>query len=258
MSKNHLDKDFFLSEEGRDLFELKASEKVRHRCVTDEANKIRKIYESHSQGGAEGLMGTERLTELVVGLGDHVPLWVRGVTLKWRLHPLFNNYTNAENVKNYIRGILGEAILKWGSASPVSFQETTGKADFEIMMRPDSCNAYGCTLASAFFPNSNFNILSLYPKMFQQDRFEQVETMVHELGHIFGLRHYFAKESETSWRSEIFGHHHPLTIMNYGHNSTLTEQDKTDLETLYSLVWGGRLRNINGLPIRLYKASTQP
>jgi len=251
MDKNYLNEDFFLSEDGKDLFEFKTSEKVKHLCVTDEAKEITKVDQSKQHNGEAKAM------ELVFGLGDHIPLWKQNVTLKWRLHPSFNNYKNAENVKNYIRGVLNEAIEKWGDASPVKFQENNSSYDFEIIMRPDNCDAYGCTLASAFFPNSNLNILTLYPKMFQQIRFEQVETMIHEMGHIFGLRHYFAKERETSWRSEVFGHHYPLTIMNYGHNSTLTDQDKLDLKRLYSMVWSGQLSSINNMPIRLYHSRTQ-
>lgn len=251
MSKSYLDKDFFISEDGKDMFEIKSSEKIKHLCVTDEVEEIEKINESYSSGRIE------KLVEIVVGLGDNIPLWQQNITLKWRFNPLFNNYNNSSNVKSYIRTIFKEAILKWGDASPVNFSESFDEFDFEIIMRPDNCNAHGCTLASAFFPNSNLNILTLYPKMFEQNRFEQIETLVHEIGHIFGLRHYFAKEKEGSWRSEIFGHHYPLTIMNYGHQSTLTEQDRVDLKLLYSKVWSGQINNINGMPIRLFNSHTQ-
>lgn len=250
MKKDYLDKDFFISEDGKDDFEGQNPEKVKHLCVTDDAKELEKINESDPHKGAE------MLVEIVVGLGDHIPLWQKGKTLRWRLHPMFNHYQNAEGVKNYIRGIMGAAIHSWGDASPVSFLETTGPVDFEVIMRPDNCNAYGCTLASAFFPNSNLNVLTLHPKMFQQSKNEQIETLIHEIGHIFGLRHYFAKEKEASWRSEVFGHHYPLTIMNYGHQSTLTEQDRIDLKALYTQVWSGQLTHINNMPIRLYRPLT--
>lgn len=251
MDKNYLHKDFFLTKEGKDAFELQTSQRINHLCVTDESDEVIRVDESITTEGIK------KITEIVVGLGDHIPLWKRNTILKWRISPSFNNYSNSRNIKNYIREILAEAVIKWGDASPVKFQESDEHYDFEIIMRPDNCNAYGCTLASAFFPNPNINILTLYPKMFKQSRFEQVETMIHEIGHIFGLRHYFAKEREASWRSEVFGHHYPLTIMNYGHNSTLTEQDKIDLKKLYSLVWNGQLTNINGMPIKLYNSYTQ-
>ena len=65
--------------------------------------------------------------------------------------------------------------------------------------------------------------------MFTQARKEQVDTFIHEIGHIFGLRHFFANVSETAWPSEIFGRHENFSIMNYGALSELTDADKDDL-----------------------------
>ncbi len=75
--------------------------------------------------------------------------------------------------------------------------------------------------------------------------------MVHELGHVFGLRHFFAKISEEAWPSEIFGEHNPFSIMNYGNKSVLTDADRNDLHNLYQRVWCGDLIEINGTPIHL-------
>jgi len=63
-----------------------------------------------------------------------------------------------------------------------------------------------------------------------------VETLVHEIGHTFGLRHFSANISETAVPSLIFGTHQKFTIMNYGPDSKLTAQDKSDLKRLYQLV----------------------
>jgi Metallo-peptidase family M12B Reprolysin-like len=108
-------------------------------------------------------------------------------------------------------------------------------------------------LASAFFPDPGRHRLSFYPKMFSQDRDEQVETLIHEIGHIFGLRHFFAQVSETAWPSEVFGRHHKFSIMNYGGDSRLTEHDKADLKRLYQLAWAGGLTQINGTPIKFVR-----
>jgi hypothetical protein len=107
----------------------------------------------------------------------------------------------------------------------------------------------GCVLASAFFPSMGRERLTIFPKMFEQDKSEQIETLIHELGHIFGLRHFFAKVKEDAWPAEIFGTHSPFTIMNYGDQSMLTDSDKMDLKRLYQLAWSGNIRNINGTPI---------
>jgi hypothetical protein len=89
--------------------------------------------------------------------------------------------------------------------------------------------------------------------MFLQSEAEQVETMIHEIGHIFGLRHFFANVSETAYRSEIFGTHNPFSIMNYGYQSKLTDDDRDDLRRLYQQARSGALTAINGTPIRFVR-----
>jgi len=80
-----------------------------------------------------------------------------------------------------------------------------------------------------------------------------VETLIHEIGHIFGLRHFFANISEKEWPSEIFGTHSKFSIMNYGEHSMLTHDDRDDLRRLYELAWRGALTHINGTPIQLVR-----
>ena len=76
-----------------------------------------------------------------------------------------------------------------------------------------------------------------------------IETLAHEIGHVFGLRHFFAKVSESAWPSEIFGTHSKFTIMNYGSDSRLTKNDRSDLEALYTAVWDGIIEDVNRTPV---------
>jgi Metallo-peptidase family M12B Reprolysin-like len=121
------------------------------------------------------------------------------------------------------------------------------------MRKADDCDINGCVLASAFFPDAGRHKLVLYPQMFSQSRQEQMETLIHEIGHVFGLRHFFADVSETAWPSQVFGAHKPFSIMNYGSKSVLTLDDRADLKRLYQLAWKGQLTQINGTPIKLVK-----
>lgn len=182
-----------------------------------------------------------------------IPLWDYGVSLRWRFQEQsFQQFVDPEAAKSYVRGLLGEALLAWGDAVPVRFVESRQPWDFEVVVRDeDNCNVSGCTLARAFFPDGGQHELVIFPRMFQQVRQEQMETMAHELGHVFGLRHFFAKVSETAFPSEIFGEHQRFSIMNYGADSRLTEDDRADLKRLYQEVWSGRLEQVNGTPIRL-------
>lgn len=194
--------------------------------------------------------------ELVVDASEgFIPLWEKDTTLRWRFREQsLKGLASPLAARAELRTLFGEALLAWGDAAPVKFTERDDAWDFELVLRSsDDCGGGGCVLASAFFPDGGRHELVLYPKLFEQDRREQVETLVHELGHVFGLRHFFADVSESAWPSEVFGVHKPFSIMNYGSESVLTADDRSDLKRLYRLVWTGKLTEINGTPIRLVK-----
>lgn len=182
-----------------------------------------------------------------------IPLWEKGVTLNWRFSKSFSSYfAKPELAKAGIKKLLGEAILAWQDACPIKFHEDNDAWDFEIAMHQEDCDNSGCVLASAFFPGPGQNTVYIYPTLFKQRYQEQVETMVHEIGHIFGLRHFFANISEKEWASESYGTEDEISIMNYGDKSSLTVNDIKDLKSLYQLVWNGQLTEINGTKIKLF------
>lgn len=194
--------------------------------------------------------------ELVVDASNgFIPLWDRDVTLRWRFQERsLSAFRRPDAARDYLRALMGEGILLWGDAQPVRFQEVRDGWDFELVARPSAkCSDNGCVLASAFFPDGGQHELVVYPTLFEQSREEQVETMAHEVGHIFGLRHFFAQISEGAWPSQIFGDHSPFSIMNYGPDSRMTERDREDLKSLYRLAWTGEMTEINGTPIRLVR-----
>lgn len=197
----------------------------------------------------------DRVRIVVDASEGYIPLWAEQSTLRWRFQTQsLAMFSDPAAAGTGIRALLGEALLAWGDAAPIRFSERKDAWDFEISIRnADDCDTYGCTLAMAFFPDSGRHELVIYPKMFEQSRREQVETLAHELGHVFGLRHFFAKLSEESWPSEIFGTHNAFSIMNYGAKSRLTKYDKADLKNLYRLAWNGTLTEVNGTPIRFVK-----
>jgi hypothetical protein len=200
--------------------------------------------------------GNRTPLEIVVDSSEgFIPLWAKDVTLRWRFQERsMSFFEDPEAAKTAIKGLLGEALLAWGDAVPVKFAQRRHAWDFEIAIREaDRCSPNGCVLASAFFPDPGQHELVIYPKMFTQSRKEQVDTLIHEIGHIFGLRHFFANVSETAWPSEVFGTHRPFSIMNYGSQSELTDDDKADLKRLYQTAWSGQLMEINGTPIRSVK-----
>lgn len=183
-----------------------------------------------------------------------VPLWRRGSLLRWRFQERsLAGVDDTARRKADVVDLMSEALLRWGAAAPVRFTHDDDLWDFEVVLRnaPD-CTPQGCVLASAFFPDAGRHELVIYPTMFDQVREEQIETMIHEFGHVFGLRHFFALVSETAWPAEVFGDHSPFSIMNYGSMSTLTDADRYDLTELYRLAWAGSLTHVNGTPIRFF------
>lgn len=181
-----------------------------------------------------------------------IPLWENGVTLYYRFDQ--RTLRRSGKTKDEILTLFNKAVSQWGDAAPVAFKESTTAWDFEfVFMRNDDCNQTGCVLASAFFPGGGQQQLVIYPKMFTQSETEQVETLVHELGHVFGLRHWFALLREREWAAVEFGEQNEITIMNYGEKSTLTDDDKKDLKLLYAQARNHTLTKINGTPIVLLK-----
>ncbi|KAF9924384.1 hypothetical protein BGZ67_009324 [Mortierella alpina] len=181
-----------------------------------------------------------------------VPLWEKNAVLRYRFDQRTLNQSGRS--RDEILRLFHKALRQWGDAVPVTFQESTTAWDFEFVVRRNNdCDANGCVLASAFFPGGGQQQLVIYPKMFDFPESEQVETLVHELGHVFGLRHWFAATHEGRWPSVEFGKQYEFTIMNYGEKSVLTEDDRSDLKLLYAQAWAGTLTNIQNTPIEFFK-----
>ncbi len=186
--------------------------------------------------------------------GGFIPLWAPDTTLRWRFQQRsLATLKDPDSTQAAIEDLLAAALDAWSDAAPIKFQKRSGDDwDFEIAIKhSDDCDSTGCVLASAFFPDGGRHRLLVYPQMFVQSRHEQVDTLTHEIGHVFGLRHFFANLEDQA--NVVFGKNNPLSIMNYGRLSELTPADRDDLRTLYDKAWSGELIEINGTPIRFVK-----
>ncbi|KAF9318682.1 hypothetical protein BG006_003149, partial [Podila minutissima] len=211
-----------------------------HECVTD----------SIGQATPKGLSPTDLQLHAV---GGFISLWEENVTLHYRFQErTLQLRDDPEGTKATIRRLLSAALDAWGDAAPVRFKEDDENWDFEIAVR--NANEGG-VLASAFFPDAGRHELLIYPLMFDQPEDEQVDTLIHELGHVFGLRHFFADVAERGFPSELFGTKSKFSIMNYEcpdtpeEESALTVNDLNDLYRLYQLTWSKELKHVNGTPI---------
>ncbi len=214
----------------------------------------RKVVCATDTRGQPRARGRSPLEIVVDATEGFIPLWSRNTTLRWRFNKRSMRIFQSPAAAAGIERLMAQALTKWGDAVPVKFAKRDDAWDFEVVMRrTDDCDSSGCVLAMAFFPDAGRHQLVLYPKLFEQSRKEQIDTLVHEFGHVFGLRHFFAVVEEREWASEIFGKHRAFSIMNYGSKSVLTGDDRADLKRLYKLAWSGDLTNINGTPIRFVK-----
>jgi hypothetical protein len=182
-----------------------------------------------------------------------IPLWAQGSVLLWAFdEAALSSFQDPEKIKTRCRYLINAAFDRWGDSAPIRIKELDDNPDFHVTVSAsDRCSPRGCTLASAFFPDSGRHQLSIYPKMFDQEEEEQIDTLTHELGHVFGLRHFFAPTEEPGFPSVVFGQNKPFSIMNYGELSRLTDDDKRDLKILYESVWNGSINKVNGTPIKL-------
>lgn len=197
------------------------------------------------------------LTEFVLDTSrGTVPLWAKGSILNYRFNQQsLGCYGSPEQGRAIISTFFSSAIRRWGDFVPVRFREDNDNYDFEI-----SCSSFqpiingGPLAASSFLPNELRAKFVIYPalrKMFEENAETALQVLCHELGHIFGLRHFFALVEERGFSAEIFGTHSKFTIMNYGPDSRLTDTDRSDLKMLYQEAWAGRLTTINRTSISL-------
>jgi hypothetical protein len=236
----------------RDLFALKPEAELA-KGMEDQVHVLKEGIICVTDYRARKRSPREIVLEATEGF---IPLWAENQVLRWRFNMAsLSVFQRPESVMARIRDLIAEAVAAWGDAVPIRFIENSDNSDFEIVVEGSaSCTPQGCTLASAFFPDTGRHQFFIFPTMFEQSRKEQVDTMTHEFGHIYGLRHFFAPEIETPWPSVVFGEHEPFSIMNYGNLSELTQADQRDLKLLYGGVWSGQIRDINRTPIKLVHA----
>ena len=61
-----------------------------------------------------------------------IPLWEQGKVLRWEFERTsLEMIDNSSEVKAYVRGILEEALLEWGSSAPIGFTESNSASDFK-------------------------------------------------------------------------------------------------------------------------------
>ncbi|KLU86244.1 hypothetical protein MAPG_05260 [Magnaporthiopsis poae ATCC 64411] len=149
---------------------------------------------------------------------------------------------------------LAKAIRMWGDVG-VTFEEAQGgaAANFRVVYSPQKH-----PLAMGFFPNDGppeARTLWIYAQAFEPRHVNnQANILAHEIGHILGLRHECAMETEQDYPSTMWGKDSPESVMQKSHFDSsmwhVQQQDRDEVKSFYET----SQTTHNGMVIRNYTA----
>lgn len=184
-----------------------------------------------------------------IGLGDHVPRWAPGSVLTYVI--CTETFPSPDDA-SYTTNQLAEAIHMWmGIGATFKQVQRDCKATFRVVYRPRPQPYMENVLARAFFPNKGHadeRTLQIYALAFSDAHVNyQANILAHEIGHILGLRHVFAKEKEDTW-SETWMNECQNSVMDYYPDSSLLRVQQQDLEELEAF-YKSSMEEYHGQPV---------
>lgn len=213
---------------------------ARH-CVTQRGTESTYDFPpaSHNDSGYDSIQ---------VGFGALIPRWEASTALKWFLKA--EGFPSADEAK-LAAEIMNQAAQEWNDLSfGVSVSQTTDEtaANFNLIYEDNPPNEPGA-LASAFFPLQAGGDVVIYETGMKNSReYPLKSTLLHELGHVFGLRHEFADKYPNGQLR--FMEINKDSVMSYNGVVIIEETDKHGIRAFYELAEGSR---IGQSPVRDYK-----
>ncbi len=177
-------------------------------------------------------------------------LWESGCVINWTARR--DGWPNKNTAEQAIRATWN-ACETWNKVMEgrVTFKYVSNLSDAAFELRFDKWGRDGL-LASAFFPNEyrrDLNFLRVYRSSFDSrytHLYRLYNTMLHELGHILGLRHEFAHEKEKWAESILFGVKNEKSVMAYYPSQEIQETDVVFIRKAYDELKHGETVHAQG------------
>ncbi|RGP78860.1 matrix metallo ase-11 [Fusarium longipes] len=208
----------------------------RYPCITQKGDEPSLAADPSSE---------PNIPSIVLGMDSIIPRWKTPTTLKWYL--MADRFPSAEEAEIAARA-LNEAADEWHNVDfGVTILQTTNmhEANFNLVYRKNS-RSDPDTLGRGFFPNiGDSDIIVFSYAMQPTERYRLKNVFLHELGHVFGLRHEFAI-AEEGLGAKQFMMKNPLSVMDYNDQPMVQDSDRQGLRAFYKLAEGS---DVDGSPV---------
>jgi hypothetical protein len=172
---------------------------------------------------------------LQVGLGKIIPRWKTGPSKTVNFAVFEHGYPKPEWAF-LAAAALNEAAEDWNALNlgvQLKWVSNLEDAVFVLSFAGDQ----GGVLADAFFPNEvDLNVLNVYNGAFRPGTLPYLKNIfLHELGHVLGLRHEFAPETEDEGDEYTvqIGPRNPLSVMGYEFPPQMQPSDVENAKAFY-------------------------
>jgi hypothetical protein len=210
--------------------------------------------------GTTGDNAPDKPDSLVIGYGPIIPRWDVTPPDGRKLQYLVREDTFPDATKaQYAAKEFQTAADTWAELQTgLTFSQTTDRdsANFYLVYKVNSRFEEG-VLAQAFFPHEVDQDVIVYSYAFEgQNKSILKEIFLHEIGHIFGLRHEFAIEGDNDGHeaegegAKLFMEKNEYSVMSYKFPPRLQDSDRTQTVEFYKLPLGYML---DGSPVTDYQ-----
>lgn len=227
-------------------------------------------FEEDSSGPPAINVGKE-----VPGFGHIVPRWnVSGGNTVLQYSVNYSSFQAlAAGEADFAANELQEAADEWNSLGlgvTISRTPLRDDANFVLVFQQNQGQRVGRRFAEAFFPHEPLNRYLIVTDLALDPSFRGVlkNILLHELGHVLGLRHEFALDPQQQLQLGVqedadgavqFQGRNPMSVMNYNYNPwpMIQDSDKVAVKAFYQFNHGDLIPNSNS-SVYLFPAQVLP